>query len=106
MYKIIGADQKEYGPISAEQLRAWIAEGRVNAQTCVLPEGGTEWKMLGELREFATVAPAPVPAMPAVAPPASAGAAQVAGPATALIVTRLDEAAGCRSTRPLDGRDP
>jgi len=39
MYKIIGADGKEYGPIPAEQLREWIAEGRANAQTKVLPEG-------------------------------------------------------------------
>ena len=35
MYKIIGADQKEYGPVTAEQLRQWIAEGRVNGQTSV-----------------------------------------------------------------------
>jgi len=27
VYKIIGADGKEYGPITAEQLRRWIAEG-------------------------------------------------------------------------------
>ena len=33
MYKIIGANQTEYGPVSAEQIRQWIAEGRVNAQT-------------------------------------------------------------------------
>ena len=30
MYKIIGADKKEYGPITADQLRQWLAEGRVN----------------------------------------------------------------------------
>ena len=30
MYKIIGADQKEYGPVSIEQLRLWITEGRVD----------------------------------------------------------------------------
>jgi len=53
MYKIIGADQKEYGPVSAEQLRAWIVEGRVNALTSVQLEGTTEWKPLGSLREFA-----------------------------------------------------
>jgi hypothetical protein len=53
MYKILGADQKEYGPVSAEQLRQWIAEGRANAQTKVLPVGATEWKPLAELPEFA-----------------------------------------------------
>ena len=29
MYKIIGGDQKEYGPVTAEQLRLWVTEGRV-----------------------------------------------------------------------------
>jgi len=26
MYKIIGADQKEYGPVSADQLRQWLGQ--------------------------------------------------------------------------------
>jgi len=33
MYTIIGGDQKEYGALSAEDMRKWIAEGRLNAQT-------------------------------------------------------------------------
>jgi hypothetical protein len=53
MYKIVGGDQKEYGPVSMEQLRQWAAEGRVNAQTSVQLEGATEWKPLGSLPEFA-----------------------------------------------------
>ena len=52
MYKIIGADQKEYGPVTADQLNQWLAEGRVNSQTKVCPAGGSEWKTLGELPEF------------------------------------------------------
>jgi len=55
MYKIIGADGKEYGPVSTEQLRQWITEGRVNTQTKVLPEGGVDWKPLGTLPEFSLV---------------------------------------------------
>jgi uncharacterized protein DUF4339 len=55
MYKIIGADQKEYGPVSAEQLRQWMAEGRVNAQTLVRAEGTTEWKPLSTFPEFSDV---------------------------------------------------
>jgi len=57
MYKIIGGDQKEYGPVSAADLRRWVAEGRANAQTQVLPEGATEWKSLGSLPEFADIMP-------------------------------------------------
>ena len=46
MYKIIGADGREYGPITADQLRAWIAEGRADAQTKALAEGAAQWKPL------------------------------------------------------------
>ena len=55
MYKIIGGDQKEYGPVTSEQLRQWLAEGRVDAQTSVLAEGATEWKPLSAYPEFADV---------------------------------------------------
>lgn len=54
MYKIIGADGQEYGPVTADQLRQWIAEARANAQTKVQVEGSTEWKTLAELPEFAS----------------------------------------------------
>ena len=52
MYKIIGADQREYGPVPAEQVRKWIAERRANAQTKVWSEGNSEWKTLADLPEF------------------------------------------------------
>src|SRR5579859_3275648 len=52
MYKIIGVDQKEYGPISVEQIRQWISEGRVNAQTQACLEGTQDWKPLGMFPEF------------------------------------------------------
>ena len=53
MYKIIGADGREYGPATAGQLRQWLAEGRANAQTPTLVPGAREWKPLGALPEFA-----------------------------------------------------
>src|SRR5947207_13388881 len=53
MYKIIGADQREYGPVQAEQVLKWISEGRANAQTKAWSEAGSEWKMLADLPEFA-----------------------------------------------------
>ncbi|MGA2139257.1 MAG: DUF4339 domain-containing protein [Verrucomicrobiia bacterium] len=53
MYKIIGADGREYGPVTTEQLRQWIREGRASAQTKVQAEGATEWKTLGDFSEFA-----------------------------------------------------
>jgi hypothetical protein len=59
MYKIIGADGKEYGPATLEQLRAWIAEGRVNNQTRIQVEGSSEWKPLAAFPEFAPTATPP-----------------------------------------------
>src|ERR1035437_5623001 len=89
MYKIIGADQKEYGPVTADQVRQWLAEGRASLQTKVLPEGGTEWKTIGELPEFAAALPGPVAAMPPFPTPSSAGADLVKGPAIGLIVLAI-----------------
>jgi hypothetical protein len=63
MYKIIGADGREYGPATAGQLQQWIAEGRANAQTPALAPGAPEWKWLGTLPEFAGLFAPPVPPM-------------------------------------------
>ena len=53
MYRIIGADGKEYGPVSAEHLGRWIAEGRANSKTQLAVEGSAEWKPLDSFPEFA-----------------------------------------------------
>ena len=72
MYRIVGADGREYGPATIEQLRQWIAEGRANAQTPTLGPGAREWKTLGTLPEFAGQFMPPVPpvigAWPGMAP--------------------------------------
>ncbi len=72
MYKIIGADRKEYGPISVDQLKYWITEGRVNHETLARPEGGTEWQPLATYPDFADVFGQPEFAQPAAAPGAGA----------------------------------
>jgi len=64
MYRIIGADGREYGPISGGQIRQWIAEGRANALTKAQADGATEWKPLREIPEFAAIFTA-APATPA-----------------------------------------
>jgi hypothetical protein len=53
MYKIIGGDQKEYGPVSGDELRRWIAEGRLSVQSLARAEGTTEWLPLASFPEFA-----------------------------------------------------
>jgi uncharacterized membrane protein len=55
MYKIIGADGREYGPTSSDQVRQWIRDGRANAQTRIQAEGATDWTTLGALPEFEDV---------------------------------------------------
>ncbi|HXJ56036.1 MAG TPA: DUF4190 domain-containing protein [Verrucomicrobiae bacterium] len=66
MYKILGEDGKEYGPASADQVRQWIAEGRVSRQTQMYLEGSPSWKALGEFPEFgpALAAKSGPPALP------------------------------------------
>lgn len=87
MYKIIGADGKEYGPITVEQLRQWIAEGRANTQTRVLLEGTTEWRPLGEIPELAATLPVTSAHLPSGQPAAASAAQQVNGPAIGLMIT-------------------
>jgi len=53
MYRIIGGDQKEYGPVTADELRRWITEGRLSGQSYVRGEGSSEWKPLSSFPEFA-----------------------------------------------------
>jgi TM2 domain-containing membrane protein YozV len=66
MYKIMGVDGRPYGPVGAEEIRRWVAENRVNAQTLAQAEGATDWKPLGLLPEFAA---AFVAVPPPLAPP-------------------------------------
>lgn len=53
MYKIIGADGQAYGPVNIEQLRRWMAENRVKAQTLVQVEGAVDWKPAESIPELA-----------------------------------------------------
>ena len=75
MYKIFGADQKEYGPVTADELRTWIAEGRAIGQTLAQAENGA-WKPLSTFPEFAE-------ALSAVRPPPPLAQAAISGKAPA-----------------------
>lgn len=88
MYRIIGGDQKEYGPVSFDQLIAWVRDNRANAQTLVQKEGGA-WVPMGSLPEFASalggtassLPPTPTPPGTGAPEPASFGSAPGAAPA-------------------------
>jgi uncharacterized RDD family membrane protein YckC len=42
-YKIIGGDGREYGPASLEELKGWVADGRVGAMTNVWRSDTERW---------------------------------------------------------------
>jgi len=92
MYRISGSDGTEYGPVSAQQVRDWINEGRLNRASRIQVEGGAEWQTLGELAEFAVaLADAEPPAAP-VAPAGAAwppGAAPANAPTSGLAISSL-----------------
>lgn len=67
MYYIIGGDGKEYGPVSADQIRQWLAEGRLNAQSQVRADGSTQWVTMGSLPELAGLFNAPGTVAPPLA---------------------------------------
>ena len=74
-YTLIGGDQKQYGPVTEEQLRQWILDGRVNAQSRVKAESDAEWRPLSVFPEFAaalaakSAAAGTPPPLPSAAPP-------------------------------------
>ena len=59
MYRIIGVDGQQYGPVTMEQLRRWIQENRVNAQTLAQAEGTADWKPMIAFAEFGADLKAP-----------------------------------------------
>ncbi len=65
MYRIIGGDGREYGPVSAQQIEQWIAQNRANGSTRVRTEPAADWRPLSEYPEFSV-------ALAAVAGPAAA----------------------------------
>lgn len=79
MYKVIGADGKQYGPITANQLRNWISQGRANAATQVRLEHESDWRSLESFPEFAEALSQPptLPTLPEapLAPPKTSGMA-------------------------------
>lgn len=53
MYHVIGRDGAEYGPVDADGVRRWIAEGRLTPESHVRMAGTDQWRTLAEFPEFA-----------------------------------------------------
>ena len=52
-YTIIGGDGKQYGPITGDDLRKWISEGRLNAQSLAKADSDAEFRPLATFPELA-----------------------------------------------------
>ena len=68
-YTIIGGDQKQYGSVTADNIRQWITEGRLGAQSLAQAQGDAEWKPLSAFPEFAAALAVSFTPLPSVATP-------------------------------------
>ena len=67
-YTMIGVDGLQYGPITLDQLKGWIGEGRVTTDTKILRSDTTAWLPASNYGELglASSAPAAFASRPAV----------------------------------------
>lgn len=79
MYTIIGGDGREYGPVSAEQVRQWIAAGRASLETQAKAAGSAEWKPVSEYPDIVSPGGVEPPPLQAVDRPLASLGARLAG---------------------------
>jgi hypothetical protein len=60
-YKIIGSDQKMYGPIPGKTILNWLTESRIDAETPVQLEGASTWQPLSRLPDLRNLGKLPLP---------------------------------------------
>ena len=87
MYYIVGSDNQPRGPIDADTLNHWIAEGRANGQTQARTDSSETWQPLAHFPEFA-------PALTGVASPAPSGYPGAAPPQVGQAPTTGDATGG------------
>ena len=89
-YTIIGGDKKEYGPVTTDEMRQWIAEGRLDGNTLARSDSDTEWRPLSTFPELALLfqsrSPNPPPLNSLRKSVPEASAQEVKNPAICLIV--------------------
>jgi prepilin-type processing-associated H-X9-DG protein len=87
-YTIIGSDQKQYSSVTAEDIRKWIAEGRLNEQSLLKAEGDAEFRPIPAFPEFAGAFTARTAAA-VTPPPLPAGAAVTSAKTSGLAIASL-----------------
>ena len=73
-YMVRGADGKEYGPATLEQVSGWVREGRLQAQAAIKRSDMDQWASAGSFQEleplFVEASPQPTSPTPAAQAPA------------------------------------
>src|ERR1043166_6289200 len=83
-YMVRGADGKEYGPVSLEQLSAWIRDGRLRGEQEVKRSDMQHWASANAFEELrpmfgaSTASPQPIAAAPTLETPKPQAAASLA----------------------------
>ncbi len=90
LFTIIGGDGREYGPVTAQQVRAWVATGRADEDTKAKVAGTDEWKTVGDFPELSGDEPGP-----AAAAVEEDHGPELAGRGARLGATLIDMVLGC-----------
>jgi hypothetical protein len=70
-YAMIGSDGQQYGPVTLAQIKTWILEGRIGAETKVWRSDTNSWLPAAQYVELGLGQSAPVSAPGVIRAPAS-----------------------------------
>lgn len=73
-YTVLGGDGQQYGPVSLDQIKAWVKEGRIDGSTQLLPAGANAWITAAQIPELNITPPPPL--MATNTPPPLSGTSQ------------------------------
>jgi hypothetical protein len=91
-YTMIGADGQQYGPITLVQLKSWITEGRVTAETKILRSDTNSWLPAANYTELGLAQAAPIAAT-ATTPLAQARSPQQTAAVNPMVFRRVKSGA-------------
>jgi len=102
-YTIIGGDGKQYGPITGDELRKWISEGRLNAHSLAKADSDAEFRPLATFPELADAFGTQA-AMPDAPPSLGKGSTKPVLVDEAPMPGRLSPGVGSNDTQPTSGK--
>jgi hypothetical protein len=85
-YTVIGSDQKQYSSVTTDDIRRWVTDGRLTAQSLMREESDTEFRLLSTFPEFADALIAKAGVPPPLSTAAPVAPAKMSGMAVASLV--------------------